>query len=274
MRKQFGKTIWTAVLAVTLAVGLTGCGTGSGKAALEKVKEAKVLKVAMSPDYAPYEFEDPSKSGQDTYAGADVALAQYLAQQLGVSCEIVPMDFDACLAGVSQGKADCSISALYPNEERKRTVDFTNAYFDDSRQCIVIKKENLEQFQTEEDLAGQKIAAQNGSVQADITAEKFGDGNMQLINKATDGIQMVKSGKVAGIMLQGVMAESVAAADDSLAICKVEFTHDEAELVVAVKKGEEEFAKELNRIIADVNEQKLYEQWLVEAQNLFSSMNQ
>ena len=39
------------------------------------------LTVAISPDFAPMEFVDVSKSGQDQYVGFDVTLAKYIAEK-------------------------------------------------------------------------------------------------------------------------------------------------------------------------------------------------
>ena len=132
------KKILSVILCASMVFCLAGCGKDSKEKsnALERVKEAGVLKVAVSPDFAPYEFEDPSKSGQDTYVGADVQMIKYIAEKIGVKMEISAMDFDTCLAGVTQGKVDCSINAYYPSEERKKSVDFTDAYFDDSEQVV------------------------------------------------------------------------------------------------------------------------------------------
>lgn len=269
------KKVVSLMLSAAFVCSMTACGSGKDdKNALESIQEAEVLKVAVSPDFAPYEFVDPSKSGQDSYVGADIAMISYIADELGVKLEIVPMDFDACLAGVTQGKADCSINAYYPSEDRKKTVDFTDAYFDDSKQVVIIKKENIDKYQSADDFAGETVAAQNGSAQASIVDEYLSDSNKQLITKVTDGVQMVKSGKAAGLVSQAVVAESIVAGDDSLAIATPTFVYDEAELVIAVDKGETELVEKMNEIIATINEEKLYDQWLVEAQELASSITE
>lgn len=269
------KKVLTAVLCAALTLSLAGCGAGKDdKNALERVQEAGVLKVSVSPDFAPYEFEDPSKSGQDTYVGADVEMIRYIAEELGVELEIVPMDFDTCLAGVTQGKVDCSINAYYPSDERRKTVDFTDAYFDDSEQVVIIKKDNVDKYAEAEDFDGETIAAQNGSAQATIVDQYLADAKKQIVNKVTDGIQMVKSGKAAGVVVQGVVANSVVAGDDTLAIAAPTFIYDEAEMVVAVDKGETELKDKLNEIIKKINDEKLYDEWLVDAQNLSASIGE
>lgn len=271
------KKILTVVLCATLALSLAGCGNGSGdkeknKNALERVQDAGVLKVAVSPDFAPYEFMDPSKSGQDTYVGADIEMIKYIAEKLGVEIEILAMDFDTCLAGVTQNKADCSVNGYYPTEERKKSVDFTDAYFDDSEQVVVINKEDAGKYKEASDFDGETVTAQNASAQASIVDEYLSSAKKQLINKVTDGIQMVKSKKAVGIVLQKVVADSIVASDDTLAIAEPVFIYDEAELVVAVNKDSKELKDKMNEIIKEINDKKLYEGWLVEAQELTASI--
>ena len=272
------KKILTAILCATLTLSLAGCGSGSdsnkeeSKNALEKVQDAGVLKVAVSPDFAPYEFMDPSKSGQDTYVGADIEMIKYIAEKLGVKMEILAMDFDTCLAGVTQNKEDCSINGYYPSEERKKSVDFTDAYFDDSEQVVVINKEDAGKYKEAADFDGETVTAQNASAQDSIVDQYMSSAKKQLINKVTDGIQMVKSKKAAGVVLQKVVADSIVASDDTLAIAEPVFIYDEAELVVAVNKDSKELKDKMNEIIKDINDKKLYEGWLVEAQELAASI--
>lgn len=273
------KKLLTAVLCAAMVLGLAGCGKDNGgssseksKNALEKVQEAGVLKVAVSPDFAPYEFQDPSKSGQDTYVGADIEMIKYIAEKLGVKMEVLAMDFDTCLAGVTQNKVDCSINAYYPSEKRKESVDFTDPYFDDSEQVVVVNKEDADKYKEASGFDGETITAQNASAQDSIADQYLSGAKKQLINKVTDGIQMVKSGKAAGVVLQKVVADSIVASDPSLAIAEPVFIYDEAELVVAVNKGATELKDKMNEIIKEINDKKLYEGWLVEAQELTSAI--
>lgn len=278
------KKMAASVLCAAMVLSLAGCGnsesgSSSGnsssnveKNALERVQESGVLKVAVSPDFAPYEFQDPTKSGQDTYVGADIDMIRYIADKIGVDMEITAMDFDTCLAGVTQNKVDCSINAYYPSEKRRESVDFTEPYFDDSEQVIVVNKEDIDKYKDASHFNGETITVQNGSSQETIVDQYLADCNKQLINKVTDGIQMVKSKKAAGIVLQKVVADSIVASDDSLAIAEPVFIYDEAELVVAIPKGETELKDKMNEIIKEINDEHLYDEWLVAAQELTASI--
>ena len=81
------KKIIALALSLILVLGIfAGC---SGK------NDKPTLKVAISPDFAPMEFVDPTKTGQDQFVGFDVSLSKFIAEELGMELEIMPMDFDA-----------------------------------------------------------------------------------------------------------------------------------------------------------------------------------
>ena len=76
------------------------------------------LTVATSPDFAPYEFYAIDENGNANLAGFDMALAQYIADYLGLELEVVPMDFDGVLAEVTAGNVDLGMAGLSPDPER------------------------------------------------------------------------------------------------------------------------------------------------------------
>lgn len=79
---------------------------------LDQIKADGVLYVTLSPDFAPIEFVDSSKDGQEQYVGFDVTLAKYIADYIGVDLVIEPMSFDACQTAVYTGSVPMSISGL------------------------------------------------------------------------------------------------------------------------------------------------------------------
>ncbi|KIR02683.1 Amino acid ABC transporter, amino acid-binding/permease protein [Lachnospiraceae bacterium TWA4] len=273
MKKQLVAGALCATLAMTALVGCSG-GTGKETKGTDTNASGKAtLKVATSPDFAPYEFEDPSKEGQEKYVGADMELARYIAKELDMELEIVPMAFDSCLAAVTQDKVDCSISGFYPSEDRRKIVDFSDAYFDDATQQVVILASNADKYTSTESFDGEVVAAQNGSAQQDIVTNDMPNAKLQQVTLTTDGVQMVRSGKAAGVVLQKVMADSVLASDSSLTVSKAEYINPDGTLVVAMKKGNEDLTKKVNEVIKKVTEEKLYDQWIVEAQKLAPSAN-
>lgn len=235
---------------------------------LKAIKEAGVLKVATSPDYPPYEFEDITKDGQDKYVGADMELAKYIADKMGVKLQIEAMAFDACMAAVAQGRVDMTICGMVPKEERKATMDFTDVYYNDGEQVVVILKDTADQYKTLADFAGQSVAAQNGSLQYDLVTSQIADAKCEQISAVTDGIMMLKTGKVAGIALASVAAGNYIKNYPDLVVCDEKFEYDSLGVVAGVVKDEPELLAELNSIIKEVEDSKIYYQWIEEASEL------
>ena len=84
------KKLFLGAMALLAAVTLVACG--SKKDAYESIKENKKLVVAVSPDYAPFEFKT-LVDGKDQVVGSDIKLAQAIADELGVKLEVTTMSF-------------------------------------------------------------------------------------------------------------------------------------------------------------------------------------
>ena len=118
IRKGMGKRMLAGGVAVMMTAVLCGCGAGqtSGGAEasnrLEKIKERGYIEVATEPYFAPNEFIDSTKTGDEQYVGADIEMAKYIADKLGVELKIVPLEFAAVLSSITEGKYDLAISAL------------------------------------------------------------------------------------------------------------------------------------------------------------------
>src|SRR5699024_10055136 len=120
------KKISTIILTGVMAVGLiTGCSNNKSKNTANDNK--KVLVMATSADYKPFEYMDTTKG--NTIIGLDVDLAKYIAKDLGYTLQVKDMDFNSLITAVKTGKVDMVASGMTPTEARKKSVDFTDVYY-------------------------------------------------------------------------------------------------------------------------------------------------
>ena len=84
------------------------------------------LTVATSPDFAPYEFYAVGEDGTPKLAGFDIALAEYIANELGLELEIVPVDFDGVLMELQTKAVDLGVAGLSPDPKRESIMDFSD----------------------------------------------------------------------------------------------------------------------------------------------------
>ena len=122
------------------------------------------LTVATSPDFAPYEFYALDENNDPQLAGFDVALAQYVADYLGLELDIIPMDFDGVLNELATGNVDLGMAGLSPDPARADAMDFSDIYYFGGQSFVTVK-DKADQFTdlASANKAEHSIGAQNGS---------------------------------------------------------------------------------------------------------------
>ena len=243
---------------------------------LEEIKQKGVIVLATSPDFAPQEFEDIS-SGEKTYVGCDIDLAQYIADYLGVELEIQAMDFQACQAAVSTGKADFSIAGYAYEEERAENYEISEFFNvvrdeDGSRQVLIVPADKASEYQSAEDFSGKVIGCQNGSLQYTLTETQLPDSEIKLIDNLGSAVLMVQNNKIDALACSGDQADIYVDKNEGLALADWEFEYASQGNIALIMKGETELVEEINKAIAEVNEQGLYQQWKEEATELALSL--
>lgn len=290
------KKLLAMLLALVMTMGLMACGAqpdtsntdgdaaGGDTAvtepanALEKIKADGVLTVALSPDFSPMEFVDSSKTGQDQYVGFDITLAKYIAENLGVELVIEPMGFDASQTAVYTGSVPMSISGYSWTEERAQNYELSDYYYageNETRQALLIKKENADKYTSPKDLAGQDVGAQNASLQMQLVTEQLTDANPIAIGDITVGVMELKSGNIEALAVAYGNAEMIIDANPDLAICTWEFDvkAEYSANVIMMQKGETELLDAVNAILAQAKDANLYDGWYKDAVELGKSEN-
>ena len=291
------KKLFAMLLALVMTMGLMACGAQPTAAndtdgdaagedaavaepanALEKIKADGVLTVALSPDFSPMEFVDSSKTGQEQYVGFDITLAKYIAENLGVELVIEPMGFDASQTAVYTGSVPMSISGYSWTEERAQNYELSDYYYageNETRQALLIKKENADKYASPEDLAGQDVGAQNASLQMQLVTEQLAGANPVAIGDITVGVMELKSGNIEALAVAYGNAEMIVDANPDLTICTWEFDvkAEYSANVIMMQKGETELLDAVNAILAQAKEANLYDGWYKDAVELGKSEN-
>lgn len=178
------------------------------KPLLKTVTDGK-LTVATSPDFAPYEFYAIGADGTPTLAGFDMALAQYVADFLGLELEVIPIDFYGVLMEVQTKSVDMGMAGLSPDPKRANIMDFSEIYYLGG-QSFCCTEANKDKFP---DLASTnkseyQIGAQTGSIQVDLMQTNSPDCQQIQLAKVTDIIAELLAGKLDGAYIETAVAQS------------------------------------------------------------------
>ncbi|MCR5782025.1 MAG: transporter substrate-binding domain-containing protein [Clostridia bacterium] len=152
----------TKIAAVILAVMMTAALAACGSAPATKYI------IASDNAFAPFEYLD---TDTDKYVGIDMDIMAAIAEDQGFEYEIRNLGFDAALNAVQSDQADAVIAGCTITEEREKTFDFSDSYFDAGQILVVAADSNIASF---EDLAGTVVAVKISTQGADY-AESIKD---------------------------------------------------------------------------------------------------
>lgn len=230
--------------------------TGKFKdAEITTITEGK-LTVAISPDFAPMEFVDPTKAGQDMYVGFDVTLAKYIADELGLELVIMPMSFDACQMAVYSGTVDMSISGYSWTEDREAKFNLSNYYYagdNEDEQVLITLKDNEGKYDTAEKLAGIKIGAQNASLQQSLVEAQLPNCELIPFTDLGTAVLQLKSGDFDCIAVAGGNADAIMVNNPDIIKSGFLFYVDPKETgnVILLPKSADALTDVVNQILAE-----------------------
>ena len=295
-KKPFVKVLSLALAAITLFV-LCACGTAASSPAagpvsdaapteasaasngvLNEIKASGELHITLSPDFAPMEFIDSSKDGQEQYVGLDVFLAKYIADYIGVKLVIEPMSFDACQTAVYTASVPMSVSGYVWTEERAESYEISDYYYDGDNKIepvILIRTADAEKYTSSEDFNGVDVGAQNASLQMQLVTSQLPDANPVAVGDVGTGVLELQNGSIEALAVAKGNAEIIMDANPDLVLCPWEFTiTEETEaFVILITKGETALLNVVNEALAKAYSEGMYGAWHDEAVALAKVVN-
>ncbi|HIT64878.1 MAG TPA: transporter substrate-binding domain-containing protein [Candidatus Ventrimonas merdavium] len=229
-----------------------------------------VLTVATSPDFAPYEFYAIGEDGTPTLAGFDMALAQYIADDLGLELEIVTVDFDGVLTELATKSVDLGMAGLSPDPARADSMDFSDIYYEGGQSLVTVKA-NADVYNTFEAInkPDVTVGAQVGSIQMDLAQENSPEADIIGLPKVTDIISELLTGKMDAAYIETDVAVSYQRNYPDLEIV-LDVPYDVSGSSIGVCKGNEGLLAAVNASIAKALEDGSIEQFVAEANELAS----
>ena len=265
------------IISVLLALALMVCAAGSVSASetealpsrIETVTEGK-LTMVTSPDFAPYEFYSLDDEGNPTLVGCDISLGQYIADYLGLALEIIPLDFNGTQTELQMGNADIGMAGYSPKPERMEFMDFSMVYYTGG-QAFVCRGDNAAQFPTLEaaNSADYQIGAQLASIQYDLAMAHTPNADIVTLNKVTDIIAEVVSGKLDGAFVEKIVAETYCTNYPELTVV-LDVPYDAEGSVVGIRKGNTALQDAVNEAIQAAIDDGSMTRFVEEANNLAS----
>lgn len=255
-------------LVMATSLSLVACASNeSTDNSLKDVQDKGTLVVALSPEYAPFEFRT-LVDGKDTIVGADIELAKEIGKELGVEVEFSAMSFDNVLNSVQNGKVDLAISGISATEERAKVFDFSIPYYTSTNK-LIINKANSSQFTSITSLESAKIGVQKGSIQEKIANDLLPNASKISISSNGELVNELKSGKIDGIIFEEPIAKAYVAKNDDLMIVDTEIESNYTDAyAVALPKGSTALKEKVDAVIEKLVSEGKFDTFVQEAYDL------
>ncbi|WP_042142350.1 ABC transporter substrate-binding protein [Paucisalibacillus sp. EB02] len=249
------KKIMFGITGILLLVLLAACGSGE---ASTNEEEQKVLKMATSADFPPFESYD----NEGKFIGFDVELAKAIANELGYELKIEDMDFDGLIGSLQAKRVDIVLAGMSSTEDRRKNVDFSTEYHRSGEMFIAKSEDEIKDLAS---LEGKVVGVQLGTIQeegAEALAEEYGF-EVKKVDDASILIQELNSNRIDVAYMDKTVATGYIDSQDFEGFDDP--TTSSPGMAIAFPKGSE-LVEEVNEILKQLEEdgtiQKLKDEWL------------
>lgn len=259
------KKIIITIVAVIMAVGMCFAFTACNN------KDEGTLTVGMECGYAPFNYTQTNadngavsiSNATGYYAnGYDVMIAKKIAESLGKKLVIVKYDFNALINAVKSDSLDLIIAGMSPTEERKKEIDFSDAYYKSQLVIVVRKDGNYANAKSLTDFNGAKIVAQQGTFHDTALEEQsvqYGIERQTPMEDFPTMITALKSKTIDGYVAEAPGAKSDCASNSELTYIALvnndtgfKASEEDVQIAVGMKKGSE-YKDKVNSVLASLD---------------------
>lgn len=205
-----------------------------------------VIKMATNAYFQPYEFYDG-----DQIVGIDAEIAAAIAEKLGMTLEIVDMEFDSIITAVNEGSVDFGMAGMTVTEDRQKEVDFSISYAN-GVQSIIVKEGSS--ITCADDLyaegASYKVGVQLGTTGDIYATGDFGAENVTTYSNGNEAVLALLGGDVDCVIIDNEPAKALVAANKGLNILATAYANED--YAICVKKGNSELLAKIDQAIKDL----------------------
>jgi polar amino acid transport system substrate-binding protein len=238
------------IAALALAVGLTAAGSAM----------AQQVKVGFAAEpYPP--FTSLEASGK--WVGWEVEFAEAICKEAKLDCVITPVAWDGIIPALTTKKIDMIVGSMSITEERLKTIDFSDKYYNTPTGIIGRKDDKFDA--TPEGLSGKIVGVQVSTIHQDYANKHF-TGAAEIKEYATqdEANQDLAAGRVDAVQADAIALDAFLKSEAG-ACCdhKGNVADDPAILGAGVgiglRKDETELKEKLNAAIKAIRSNGTYD---------------
>lgn len=250
------------------ACNSSGNGASSSTGGKSGQSNSSTLKVGMECDYAPFNWtttkaDNGVKLSSGGYAGGyDVEIAKRIAKDMGKKLEIVKTEWNGLTPSLTSGKIDLIIAGMSPTAERKKTINFSDTYYNSDLVIVVKKDSKFASAKNISDFSGAKITGQLNTFHYKVIDQ------IKCVNKVTAMetfpamIVALQSGKIDGYISERPGALSAVNSNKDLTFVSFgkgngfKAKKEDTAIAVGVSKKNKDLLNKVNASLKKISEEE------------------
>ena len=205
--------------------------------------------VGTNAEFPPFEYLEDGK-----ITGFDMDLVQEIGKLVDADIKIVDMAFDGLLPALQMKKVDLVIAGMTANEERMKTVSFTQPYYTASQ--VIIVKEGNTSIKSFDDLKGRRVGVMLGFT-GDMVVSEIDGVKIERFNAAYAGIMALKADKIEAVVLDSEPAKNYVAQNKGLVLADADA--EQEEYAIAVRKNDKALLEKVEKALSELKENGTYD---------------
>ena len=205
--------------------------------------------VGTNAEFPPFEYLEDGK-----ITGFDMDLVQEIGKLVDADIKIVDMAFDGLLPALHMKKVDLVIAGMTANEERMKTVSFTQPYYTASQ--VIIVKEGNTSIKSFDDLKGRRVGVMLGFT-GDMVVSEIDGVKIERFNAAYAGIMALKADKIEAVVLDSEPAKNYVAQNKGLVLADADA--EQEEYAIAVRKNDKALLEKVEKALSELKENGTYD---------------
>jgi len=235
---------------MALAIGVSGAALAT----------AEPLKIGVAAEpYPP--FTSPDASGK--WVGWEIEFVDAVCAEAKLECAITPVSWDGIIPSLTTKKIDVIASSMSITEERKKTIDFSDKYYNTPTAIIGPKSETFEA--TPEGLKGKIIGVQISTTHSAYAKKHFTEAaEIKEYQTQEEANADLAAGRLDAVQADSIALDAYLQSDAGKECCDLKgFVAEDVEVLgpgvgFGLRKEDTELKDKLNAAIKVVRENGKY----------------
>ena len=197
-----------------------GSSASSADSDVQYIKDKGTLTVGIT-DFAPMDYKE---DGSDEWIGFDADLAKKVAEDLGVDCEFVEINWDNKILELDNKSIDVVWNGMTLTDEVTGSMNCTDPYLRNA-QTVILPSDKVDQYKDVDSMKDLNFAVESGS--AGEQAAKDNGLTSTAMSSQADALMEVEAGTSDAAIIDLLMAGAMVGEGTSYLTTSVELSSEE-----------------------------------------------